>query len=142
MVMYYSLVYSFLICALPVYGATDQIHINTNLLQKNVVRLVTFNDPISHSLPLFKELEILTIFDVFKVETPKFVFESLNRINPPQFHGLFTYPSNTRNTANNRNKNLFIPQARTKHYGLNSINNIGARTWNNIPLSIDQIVKI
>ena len=57
-----------------------------------------------NSLPLFKELEILTIFDVFKVETSKFVFESLNRTNPPQFHGLFTYPSNTRNTTNNRNK--------------------------------------
>ena len=123
--MYYSLIYPFLIYALPVYGAADQIHINTiNLLQKKVVRLMTFNDPISHSLPLFKEFEILTIFDVFKVETSKFVFESLNHINPPQFHGFFTYPSNTRNTTNNRNKNLFIPQARTKHYGLNSINNI------------------
>ena len=94
----------------------------------------------SHSLPLFKELEILTIFDVFKVETFKFVFGSLNCTNPPQFHGLFTYPSNTQNKTNNRNKNLFIPQARTKHYGLNSINNIGACTWNDIPLY--QIVKI
>ena len=70
------------------------------------------------------------------METSKFVFESLNRTNHPQFHGLFTYPSNTWNTTNNRNINLFIPHARTKHYGLNSINNIGACTWNDIPLSI------
>ena len=49
------------------------------------------------------------------------------------------YPSNTRNTTNNRNK-ILLPQDRTKHYGLNSINNIGACIWNDIPLY--QIVKI
>ena len=97
---------------------------------------MTFSDPISHSLPIFKELEVLTIFEVFKVKTSKFVFESLNHMNRHQFHDFFTYPSNARNTTNTRNKNLFIPQARTKHYGLNSIKNIGARIWNDIPLSI------
>ena len=82
--MYYSLIDPFLVYALPVYGTADQIHINTiHLLQKKVVRLVTFNDPTSHSLPLFKELEILTMFDVYKVETSKFVFESLNHTNHP-----------------------------------------------------------
>ena len=85
--MYYSLVYPFLIYALPVYGTADSIHLNkVHLLQKKVVRLVTFSDPLSHSLPLFKELEILTISEVFKLETSKFVFESLNHTNPRQFH--------------------------------------------------------
>ena len=112
--MYYSLIYPFLIYALPIYGTADYI---IHILQKKVVRLVTFSDPISHSLPIFKELEVLTIFEVFKVETSKFVFESLNHMNPHQFHDFFTYPSNARNTTNTRNKNLFIPQARTKHDG-------------------------
>ena len=61
-------------------------------LQKKVVRLMTFSDPLSHSLPLFKELEILTISEVFKMETSKFVFESLNHINPSQFHDFFYIP--------------------------------------------------
>ena len=120
--MYYSLIYPFFIYALPVYGTANHIHLNSiHLLQKKVVRSVTLSDSISHSLPLFKELQVLTIFEVFKVETSKFVFESLNHINPHQFHDFFTYPSNPRNTTNTRNNNLFIPQARTKHYGLNSI---------------------
>ena len=126
--MYYSLIYPFLIYALPIYGTADSIHGNSiHILQKKVVRLVTFIDPISHSLPIFKELEVLTIFEVFKVETSKFVFESLNHMNPHQLHDFFTYPSNARNRTNTRNKNLFIPQAKTKHYGL---------IWNDIPLSI------
>ena len=36
--MYYSLIYPFLIYALPVYGTADQIHINTiHLLQKKLL---------------------------------------------------------------------------------------------------------
>ena len=135
--MYYSLIYPFLIYALPIYETADSTHLNKiYILQKKVVRLMTFSDPLSHSLPLFKELEILTILEVFKMETSKFVFESLNHINPSQFHDFFIYPSNVRNTRNFCNNNLFKPHARTKHYGLNSIKNIGAHIWNNIPLSI------
>ena len=91
--MYYSLIYPFLIYALPVYGTADSTHLNKiYILQKKVVRLMTFSDPLSHSLPLFKELEILTISKVFKMETSKFVFESLNHINPSQFHDfLYTF---------------------------------------------------
>ena len=139
--MYYSLIYPFLIYALPVYGTADSTHLNKiYILQKKVVRLMTFSDPLSHSLPLFKELEILTISEVFKMETSKFVFESLNHINPSQFHDFFIYPSIVRNTRNFCNNNLFKPHARTKHYGLNSIKNNGAHIWNNIPLY--QIIKI
>ena len=132
----------FLIYALPVCATVDRIRLNNmHLLEQKVVRLVTFSEPISHSLPLFKELDILTIFELFKVETSKFVFESLNHIiNPHQFHDFYTYPSNPRNTTNIRNDSLFIPQTRTKHYGLNSIKNVGARIWNDIPLC--QTIKI
>ena len=74
--MCYSLIYPFLIYALPIYGTADSIHLNSiHILQKKVVRLVTFSDPISHSLPIFKELEVLTIFEVFKVKTSKFEFK-------------------------------------------------------------------
>ena len=91
--MYYILIYPFLIYALPVYGTADSTHLNKiYILQKKVVRLMTFSDPLSHSLPLFKELEILTISEVFKMETSKFVFESLNHINPSQFHDFFYIP--------------------------------------------------
>ena len=135
--MYHSLIYPFLIYALPVFGSADDTYLNSiHILQKKFVRLVTFNGQLVHSSPLFKELEILTIFDIFKVEVSKFVFDCLNHINPSQFHEYFHYPVSTRNTANSRNNNLFVPQARTKHYGLDSLKNIGANIWNDIPLSI------
>ena len=92
--------------------------------------------PLSHSSPLFKELDILTIYDIFKIESLKFVFDSLNSVNPTQFHNYFVYPTNPYNTTSNRNHNLNIPLARTTSYGLKSLKNIGAHIWNDIPLSI------
>ena len=118
--IYYTLVYPFLIYALPLVGTADQKQLNSiHILHKKIVRCMTYNDdlpdvpgPPAHSQPLFKELEILAIFDI-KVEPSKFVFDCLTGCNPPQFHNYFNYPANVHNTANSRNRSLFIPHART-----------------------------
>ena len=142
--LYYSLIHPFLIYAVPVWGNANVTYLNSiHILQKKVVRLITFNDgrpdilgPLTHSAPLFKELNILTVYDTFKIEIIKFVFDSINRINPSQFHNLFVYPANPYNTTGKRNNNLKIPLARTKNYGLKSLKYIGAQIWNDIPNNI------
>ena len=119
--IYCTLVYRFVTNVLPLIGTADCKYLNSiHILQKRIPSKTTYNDdmpdvagPLSHSLPLFKELDMLTIFDLFKVETSKFVFDCLIGSNPPQFHNYFAYPLNVRNTANTRNKSLLIPQART-----------------------------
>ena len=94
------------------------------------------NGPPIHSTPLFKELKILTIFEIFKLEIIKFVYDSLNKNNPNQFINYFTYPSNYYNTSNNREDKINIPQVRTTTYGLKSIKYSAALIWNDIPFSI------
>ena len=88
------------------------------------------------SKPLFKNLNILNIYDVFKVETLKFVYDSLHRLNPPQFHHYFRYPSNVQNTAANRNNNLDTPYIRTETYGFKSLKYTGTVLWNTLPHSV------
>ena len=115
--LYYSLIHPFLIYAVPVWGNANVTYLNSiHILQKKVVRLITFNDgqpeilgPLTDSAPLFKELNILTVDDTFKIEIIKFVFDSLYRINPFQFHNFFVYPANPYNTSGKRNNNLKIP---------------------------------
>ena len=76
--IYYSLVYPFLIYALPLVGTADQKQLNfIHILHKKIVRLMTYNDalpdvpgPLAHSQPLFKELEILAIFELLKLKPP------------------------------------------------------------------------
>ena len=113
------------------------------MLQKKFVRIITFNrtvftndGPPTHSSPLFKHLKILTIFDIFKLEIIKFVYDSLNNNNPNQFINYYTYPPNQYNTSSNRQNNLNIPQVRTTTYGLRSIKYSGAIIWNDIPFLI------
>ena len=142
--LYYSLIYPFLIYATPIWGNTNITLINMiYVLQKKFVRIITFNrtvytydGPPIHSIPLFKELKILTIFDLFKVEIIKFVYDSINNNNPNQFNDYFTYPINHYNTSRNRLNKLNVPQVRTTTYGLKSIKYSGALIWNDIPLLI------
>ena len=104
--IYYSLIYPFLIYAIPVCGVAANKFLNPILvLQKKVVRLVLFKDqfpsqacPSAHSRPLFKDLKILTVNDIFKLETNKFVFGCLQTKNPTQFHN-YVYQLNNRDTA-------------------------------------------
>ena len=59
--------------------------------------------------PLFKKLGILKVHDIYNLTTIKFVYESLNKLNPNQFHAYYKYPSDIHNTAANRDNNLDPP---------------------------------
>ena len=138
--IYYSLIYSFITYAVTIWGnACDTFTNSIYKLQKKTVRLITFNDSSyikPHSAPLFNTLKILTIYDIYKIETLKFVYDCLNKCNPHQFHDYYCYPSTNRNTAVNREVNLNTPQVRTTTYGLRSLKYNGVILWNNVPLSI------
>ena len=83
-----------LIYAIPVWGAADNIYIkHLPILQKRIVRLLTFNDnypvpagPLVHTSTLFYELKILMIHEVFIVQTAKFVYKCLHNLNPPHLN--------------------------------------------------------
>ena len=155
--IYYSLIYPFLLYGIPIWGNADDTHINSILiLQKKAVRLIlnkqrnihtTFElpgDPVMYwyvdtfikvpSDPLFKELGILKVQDIFKMTTLNFVYDSLNKLNPNQFHLYYHYPTNIHNTAANRDNNLDLPMVRTTIYGLKSIKYTGCMLWNNLPI--------
>ena len=85
-----------------------------------------------HSAPLFKELKLLNIYDIFKVEPLKFVYDSLNKNNPSQFHSFYSYPINRINTAANRSNNLNASVIRTSNYGIKSLKYTGVVLWNDL----------
>ena len=153
--IYYSLIYSYLLYGLPIWGNADDTHISPlYTLQKKAIRLILNKDksiqtlfelPGEHtsywyidtfvkpsSTPLFKELGILKLHDIFKLSVLIFVYESLNELNPIQFHSFFKFPYITRNTAANRGSNLEVPAARTSTYGLKSIKFTGTKIWNEL----------
>ena len=129
-------------------GVANDSHINPiKILQKKIVRMVTFTDkfprpigPLAHTPPIFHELEILTITDVFKVQTAKFVYNCVNVLAPVQFRS-FLHLLTLIIIQLPQEMKVYIYH-RTTNYGLNSIKNIGARIWNHIPINIRSNVSV
>ena len=91
--IYYMLVYPSLTYALPLIGTADEKYLNSiHILQKKDSKTYDFDvlpdvpGALAQSRSLFKELEILAIneyiFEFFKVETSKFVYDCLIGSNP------------------------------------------------------------
>ena len=58
-------------------------------MQKTFVRMATYSDsypatpgPLVHTPPLFHKLKVLTIFDIYKLQLGKLIYESVNDIGP------------------------------------------------------------
>ena len=82
--------------------------------------------------PIFKKLELLKVTDLYKLCTLKFVYESVNKLNPFQFHTYYSYPTHNYNTDAIRNIKLALPKIRTSTYGLKSLKYSGCILWNNL----------
>ena len=137
--IYYSLIYPYLIYGIPVWGsANNTLLLTLHIMQKKVVRLITYDErpeipgPLVSTLPLFYSLNI---FDVFKLEVNKFTFSVIRGLSPPQFFNMFTQISqiNDIQTRASNPGNLYIHYARTTNYGLTLVRNIDARLWNVLP---------
>ena len=142
--LYYSLFYPHLIYANEVWGNTFENQINRIVvLQKRIVRIICNEDrrPDNYSLadsdPLFGNLKILKVKDIFKSKILHFVFNCLTN-QYTNFSNWFHYLQDVhnRNTRSNVNKNLYIPHIRTVRYGEKSIKVTGAKIWNELPLHI------
>ena len=65
--------------AYPMY--TDLIFI----LQKRILKIITFNTMTVSSAPLFDSLQIFKLSDLFKLQVTSFVYECLNSLAPTYF---------------------------------------------------------
>ena len=128
----------------------------TNINKLIVLQKKTFNEipigfrgPPAHTFPLFSELSILKLKDIYDLQLVCFVYDCLYDISPKQFHPWFKLitdnhdqatRSNTANIETGSNKttlgnNLFVPYARTT-CGIRSIRVKGPAHWNKIPHNI------
>ena len=101
-------------------------------LQKRAVRAISHQPFLAHSLPIFKDLKLLRIVDIFKLKLLSFVYESVNMIAPVCFHNLFFLNStlHCHNTRQSTRGDMFLANINTSLYGLKSILYLGANLWN------------
>ena len=97
---------------------------------------MTFSDPFAHSLPLFSDLQILKLDDIYHLYVSSFVYECHNNLALNYFSGYFTQVSDIyhHNRRSASHGDFFLKRKNTLQYDLRSVCFNGAKIWNNIPL--------
>ena len=101
--LYHGIFYLFLMYGIHVWGLTISI------LQKKVLKSVTFSDMMAPSMPLFHNLQLLKLNDIHNLHISLFVYECVNGLSPAYFADLFNLLSNkhTFMTRQSTKGNLF-----------------------------------
>ena len=139
--LYNSLFSPFLQYGILVWGLTYETYINpVFLLQKRAVRAISFEHYTAPSTPIFSDLKILKLQDLFHLKLLSFVYECVNKISPSCFHSFFELVGSGHQYGTRQviKSNIFLTQKNTLQYGLRSVRYCGAKCWNNIPVDIKQ----
>ena len=139
--LYHSLFGSFIQYGIVVWGLTYDIHTKPiYILQKKVVRAITFNNFAAPSTPIFSELKILKLYDLFYLKLLSFVYECITKTSPSYFHDYFTLLSSIHqyDTRQACMGGIFLNRRNTLQYGIRSVRYTGAKSWNELPIIIKQ----
>ena len=151
LMIYYCLVYPHLTYAIEVWGNAGSTLINRiYILQKRIVRAILYKDirDINYCLPpsdpLFIDLKVMKIHNIFRYRLLTFVFKCMNNLHTITFRNWFQFVSNVHkySTRSVSTCNLYLPRVRTVRYGLNSIKFNGPLTWNDLPNNIKNIREL
>ena len=109
-----------------------RVHIK---LQQRVLQAISFQDYAAPFTPIFHDLKILKLHDLFQIKLLIFVYQCVNKISPPTFHTFFDSLSNVHQygTRQATKGDIFLIQKNTLQYGLRSVRYYGAKCRNNIP---------
>ena len=124
---------------LPYYSYCNQIWGNTYkshlsklfTLQKKAVKIVTKSHVCSSSAPLFKKLNMLSVYDLITLNTLIFMYSASTKLLPDKYCKMFMLNSSIHHYTRQCNK-LHQPHLRLTS-GLNSLFCIGVRKWNKLP---------
>ena len=92
----------------------------------------------SPSTPLFSDLKILKLRDLFQLKLLSFVYDCVNKVSPSCFHSFFDLVQSVHKhcTRQATKNDIFLTQKNTSQYGLRSVRYFGAKCWNDIPMDI------
>ena len=92
----------------------------------------------SPSLPIFKDLKLLELCDIFELRLLTIVFYSINETSSDCFHNFFLFSSSVYqySTRQASHGDLYLTQQNSLHYGLKSMPYLGAKLWNKLPVEL------
>ncbi len=140
--LYNALFLSFSQYGIIVWGQTFNTYLDPLFkIQKKTVRAISFQSPLFPSSPIFKDLQLLQLYSIFKLKLLTFVFDIGNGNLPNCFDNFFLLGSSVHQycTRQASKGNLYLGNKNTLQYGLKSLRYLGAKLWNDIPVEIRSI---
>ena len=87
--LYYSFAYPYLIYCVELWGhAGDRLLYPLFLVQKKIVRIITFSAFLTHTAPIFQKLRLLPLCKIVLQRTSVFMFKLMNNMLPLAMNSL------------------------------------------------------
>ena len=126
---YYGFIYPNLIYNIEIWGGTFPCHLESlHVIQKRIVRIIAGEPPLSHSNPIFHDLKILKLTDIYRFKLAVYMFN--NRENYPAQHSL-----NTR--SRDMPVSIFHRLTTTQH----DLYFMGPKIWKELPRHLTEISR-
>ena len=130
--IYYALVQPHLQYGIIFWSGVNKTNLNKIFrIQKKIVRFITNSDHLAHTTPLFKNLSILKLDDIRKLEMAKFIFNDIE--GPNFFH--FINQSSLHSYHTRNQLSLRLPQPRSNIL-LRSVFYEGIKIFNSLDQSL------
>ena len=119
--LYLSLVEPYLnYCNLVWASASNTVLLNKiMIIQKRFCRLMTFSNYLAHSKPLFIQLFILPIYELYKYNLAIYMFRIINHLIPPLNHHQFVLNSSIHHHYTRRRNDIHTRYCRGVYTGGN-----------------------
>ena len=104
--LYFCWVYPYLVYCISVWGSTYPNLNRIFLLQKKVIRIISKSAFDAHTEPIFKQLKILKLSDIYQSQIDKIMFSFKKGLLPDAFREMFVL-TNQIHHYNTRNSNSF-----------------------------------
>ena len=121
--LYYSLVYPYLNYCILAWGNTFDTHLQPlKILQKKIIRLILFKPFSTPSSPLFRELNLLKLGDIYRYRVAILMYAERNR----DFY-------NSNHNYDTRNCNILRSEYHRLTATQHSVSYSGPLVWNSLP---------
>ena len=112
--LYYSLTYPYLFYCVSVWASTYPSNLRRLItLQKRVVRIMSRTAFDAHTEPLFKNLRVLNLKNIYKLRIGKFMYQCKSGLLPDSFNDMFLATRQVHSYGSRSSELFNLPQCRT-----------------------------
>ena len=140
--LYHALVEPYLQYCNIIWGVQRSVALNgLYICQKRVIRIICGSSRRAHSIPLFKQMNILPVYCMNDLQTACFMFSSINSLLPKCFNDMFILNANIHTHFTRMNNALHQTQ-----YRLNcskfALRTHGPVLWNSLPPGLKSLPNL